>query len=183
MNVRTSTTRWWLALTVTAVALCAPLATASTTAPVPRAELARIRAEYGSRYAYLPAFVPPGFIFTSWKIEPASANLYLPVLTVTFGRNGTLLIWSVFDARDRNASVDTGGDCSTHPYYTSKRTVAGDLVYYARGNHGDTAWTCLSVPTGNSSYSQPVGLSLWIGNDPGRPSAATAMKMVATARA
>ena len=58
-----------------------------------------------------------------------------------------------------------------------KRTIVGRLVYYAHGNHGDSAWTCLKESTGFV-----IGLDLWIANESGRPSRLTAMRMVASAR-
>jgi hypothetical protein len=142
-------------------------------APIPGQTLRQIKAEYG-RFTYVPSVIPRGFIFTSWRIQSASATVYAPVLSLTFGRNGTRLVWRVFDARDWNdLDVYTGGDCSKRPYFSSSRRLAGKLVYYSKGNHGDSAWTC-SI--------RPVGISLWVANDAARPSAAVAMRMVASAR-
>jgi hypothetical protein len=98
-------------------------------------------------------------------------------LELTFGRRGTRLVWTVSDGRDE----DDYADCSKKPYYTLKRKVGNRLVYYARGNHGDSAWTCFSSRT-KSGYRQPIGIDLWIGNDPGRPSSLTAIRMVASPR-
>src|SRR2546428_11067502 len=58
--------------------------------PLPADTLAQIRAEYGPR-AYVPGFVPLGFIFTSWRIDPAQYEYLAPVLQITFGESGKLL--------------------------------------------------------------------------------------------
>jgi hypothetical protein len=156
--------------------IAVPAATdASSASPIPAPTLRQIRAEYG-QFAYVPAFVPSGFIFTSWRTEPAAHSYLMDRLDLMFGRNGTLLEWTVSDGRDR----DGYADCSKRPYYTSKTRIRGRLVYYARGNHGDSAWTCFSART-KSGYGQPIGIDLWVANDPGRPSRLTAMRMVASA--
>jgi hypothetical protein len=90
-------------------------------------------------------------------------------LKLTFARSGTRLIWTVSDARDG----DDYADCSGRPSYQYKRRIAGRVVYYVRGNHGDSAWMCTK---------QGIGVDLWIANDRGRPSRLTAMTMVASAR-
>lgn len=135
-----------------------------------------IKASYG-QFTYLPTVLPSGFIYSSWNIETPSATEYLPILTVNFGNNGTSLIWKVFDARD---TADSAGECTQSQYSTSTQEINGYEVYYGQGNHGDEAWTCINHASGNG-YQQPVVISLWVDNDPGRPSAATAMEMVATA--
>jgi len=140
--------------------------------PIPADTLAQIRAEYGPR-AYVPGFVPRGFIFTSWRIDPAQYEYLAPVLQITFGESGKLLRWTVFDKQDsHDPTVFTGGDCTKHPYASSSRRIDDKLVYYASGNHGDSAWTCSMVS---------VVAGLLNENVPGRPSAQTAMQMVASA--
>jgi hypothetical protein len=86
---------------------------------------------------------------------------------LTFGREGTLLEWTISDRRDK----DDYADCTRHPFFGFKRQIGGRVVYYYRGNHGDSAWICL----------KSVGIDLWIANETGRPSRATAMRMVASA--
>jgi endonuclease YncB( thermonuclease family) len=143
--------------------------------PVPASVASRIRAEYG-RAAILPTFAPPSFIYTSWRVDGALPSYLMDVLSVTFGRNGTRLIWSVSDGRDPNSDA-----CRRKPSFDSSRRIGGRLVYYDKGNHGDEAWTCLSLP-GANGFRQPVSVALWIENGPGRPSPATAMRMVASGR-
>ncbi len=139
---------------------------------IPSATVAQIRAEYGP-LTFVPASLPRGFIFTSWRIEEPPFEYLQPILEMTFGDNGVLLKWTVFDKRDSNdPNVFTGGDCSAHPYASYSRNVDSKKVYYAAGNHGDSAWTC-AMPH--------VGVGLWVENTPGRPSAATVIRMVATA--
>jgi hypothetical protein len=160
-----------------AAAITVPVATGrSKASPIPAPTLRQIRAEYG-QFSYIPAFVPSGFIFTSWRIEEAAYGYLMERLKITFARRGTRLIWTVSDGRDQ----DDYADCSKRPYYTFKRKFGTRLVYYARGNHGDSAWTCFSART-KSGYRQSIGIDLWIGNDAGRPSRLTAMRMVTSAR-
>jgi endonuclease YncB( thermonuclease family) len=144
--------------------------------PVPASVAAKIRAEYGQA-AFLPTFAPASFIYTSWRVEPVSPSYLMDALSVTFARNGTKLEWSVSDGRDKLSYAD----CGKKPYFSSSKRIGGKLVYYARGNHGDEAWTCLSLP-GANGFRQPVGIGLWIENLAGRPSPTTAMRMVASGR-
>jgi len=144
--------------------------------PIPAQSVKRIVSEYGN-LAYLPAWAPRGFIFTSWRIEQPAFNYLMERLGVTFRRRGTRLVWTVSDGRDR----DDFADCSRRPFYDFKRRIGNRVVYYAHGNQGDSAWTCLRVAAG-SGYRQPIGIDLWIENSRGRPSQLTAMRMVASAR-
>lgn len=141
---------------------------ASEGQPVPPLEVRRIKAEYGP--PHLPVFAPRGFIFTSWKIDPAPFQYLSDTLRVTFGRSGTLLMWSVSDGRNEQ----TYARCNPPPSSGNRRRINGRTIYYARGNHGDSAWACLK--------SRSVGIDLWIQNGRGRPSVSTAMRMVASAR-
>lgn len=146
------------------------------TIPVPAQTLRQIKAEYG-QFTYVPGFAPRGFIFTSWRIDEPAQSFLVERLSITFGRLGTRLIWTVSDGRD----TDDYADCSKRPFYDFKRSIGRRLVYYALGNHGDIAWTCFSAAS-TSGYRQPVGIDLWIANEPGRPSRLIAMRMVASAR-
>ncbi len=152
-----------LAATVTATTALAH----SVSAPVPAPTIRAIVAEYGSA-AYMPKFAPPGFIFTSWRVEQRVPAYLSPALHVTFGRRGTLLVWSVSDKRDSSSYAQ----CTGRPNAGLTRVISNRRVYYARGNHGDSAWTCLS----------DASVDLWVANDPGRPSPLVAMQMVASAR-
>lgn len=98
-------------------------------------------------------------------------------LELTFGRAGIGLLWTVSDARDN----DDYADCSSSRYYRYKRRIAGRLIFYARGNHLDSAWTCLTAPAANG-FRQGVGIDLWVANAPGRPTRLLAMQIVASAR-
>ena len=98
-------------------------------------------------------------------------------LRLTFGRRGTRLVWTISDGRDQ----DDLADCSKRRYYDVSRTIAGRLVYYVRGNHGDSASTCFSTAS-RSGYRQPIGIDLWIANEQGRPSRSAAMQIVASVR-
>ena len=149
-------------------------ATAAT--PISAPTLERMKAEYGGM-TYVPGFAPRGFIFTSWRIEEPAFTYLMRRLHLTFGRNGTRLIWTVSDGRD----TDDYADCSARPYYSLKRNIGGRVVYYARGNHGDSAWICLTA-RGAGGLNERVGVDLWIANEAGRPSRLTAMKVVASAR-
>lgn len=159
---------------ILAAAVIATATAGTTAAPVPPTTARQIKAEYGP-LAYLPSFVPRGFIFTSWRIIDAQSYLD-PALQVRFGRSGTILQWTVSDGRDRSYA-----DCSRRPSYSFVRRINGRTVYYGQGNHGDDAWTCLSART-PSGFRQPIGIDLWIANQDGRPSERLAMRMVASAR-
>jgi endonuclease YncB( thermonuclease family) len=152
----------------------ADAAHATATSPVPTSVVGRIRAEYGQA-ALLPTFAPASFIYTSWRVDPASPSYLMDALSVTFAHNGTRLIWSVSDGRDEY------GGCSSKAKHDLSRRIGSRLVHYGRGNHGDDAWTCLTLPPSNG-FRQRVGVDLWIENATGRPSPATAMRMVAGGR-
>jgi hypothetical protein len=148
-----------------------------TKRPIPSGTLRQIKAEYGP-LAYVPRFVPNGFILTSWRMREPSKGYLMPTLELKFGRLGTLLIWSVADGR----GDETYADCSGRPYFDFTRRIEGRLVYYANGNHGDSAWICLKERVLSTGFQQPVGIDVWIDNNRGRPSPITAMRMVASAR-
>ena len=97
-------------------------------------------------------------------------------LRITFARNGIKLVWTVSDGHDS----DDFADCSPRRGASFSRVLSGRRVYYEDGNHGDSAWTCLTRQT--SSGTALVGIDVWIANDAGRPSPLTVMRMVATAR-
>jgi hypothetical protein len=168
------------ALTVPAAAdAVAPLSSSNgsrfSSTPIPAGALRQIAAKHG-QFAYVPASVPVGFTFASWRSErPSHANL-LKRLHLTFARGRTLMVWTVSDGRD----ADDYADCPSR-HYGSKRLIGGRSVYYAHGNHGDSAWTCFNAPLREGGR-KPLGIDLWIANDPGRPSPLSAMRIVAGAR-
>lgn len=100
---------------------------ATATSPVPTSVAARIRAEYGQA-ALLPTFAPASFIYTSWRVDPASPSYLMDALNVTFARNGARLIWSVSDGRDTSSYAD----CGKKPYFSSSMRIGGKLVYCAK---------------------------------------------------
>lgn len=100
----------------------------------------------------------------------------MPRLEVTFGRRGTLLLWTVSDGRDERDYAD----CSKRPVYKFKRRIGSRVVYYYDGIRGASAWTCLTARV-RGGYRQRVGIDLWIENGWGRPSRLAAMRMVAGA--
>jgi hypothetical protein len=149
---------------------------ANAAIPISARTLEQMKGEYGA-LTYVPGFAPRGFIFTSWRIEEPAFAYLMRRLQLTFGRNGTRLIWTVSDGRD----TDDYADCSARPYYSLKRNIDGHVVYYARGNHGDSAWICMTA-RGAGGLNERIGVDLWIANEAGRPSRLTAMKVVASAR-
>ena len=164
--------RYLLALSLLALTVALSACGSRHAPAVPSGTLAQIRAEYGP-LAYVPTSLPRGFIFTSWRIEDPPFEYLQPILEITFGDNGVLLKWTVFDKRDTNdPNVSTGGDCSAHPIASYSRNIHGKQVYYLAANHGDSAWTCATPD---------VGVGLWAENAPGRPSPPTIMRMVSTA--
>jgi hypothetical protein len=164
---------------VIGAAVVAPQSTALVPGkqPIPSITLRQIKAEYGP-LAYVPRLVPTGYIFTSWRIREPSKGYLMPTLELKFGRSGTLLIWSVADGR----GDETYADCSRKPYFDFTRRIEGRIVYYANGNHGDSAWICLDERIQSTGFRQPVGIDVWVDNNRGRPSPITAMRMVASAR-
>ncbi len=145
--------------------------TIQASAPVPSSVTQQIDAQYGAN-VYLPKVVPQGFIYTSWNITQPSATVYSPILSVTFGNNGTLLIWKEFDSRD---SVDNGGDCSQNQYYTSSTQIGNLTYYYAQGNHGNDVWTCFTTSTDSNG----IGIDIYFANTTVTPSPSSIENMLA----
>lgn len=122
---------------------------------------------------YLPTFLPQGYNYSSWKLEDASASTYFPTLNITFGNNGNLLVWEIFDSNDGqspNNSCITSG-------YASQLTISGQQIYYAHGNHGSSAWRC---PTSSTSTKLSQGISIWF--DSNNSSYDDYLRMIATAK-
>jgi hypothetical protein len=169
------------ALTVPAAADAVPPLSSSngsrfSSTPIPASALRQIAAKHG-QFAYVPASIPSGFTFTSWRSErPSQANL-LKRLHLTFAHGRTLMVWTVSDGRD----VDDYADCLSRPFYDSKRLIGGRSVYYVHGNHGDSAWMCFNAPLAGGGR-KPLGIDLWVANQSGRPSPLSAMRIVAGAR-
>jgi hypothetical protein len=146
-------------------------------APIPERALRQIVAKYGP-FAYVPGSVPSGFMFAGWRSERPAQRTLLTRLHVTFAKSGTKMIWTVSDGRDQGDYAD----CSSRPYYDSMRRIGSRLVYYAHGNHGDSAWTCFTVPSTSGHRRQGIGIDLWVANQAGRPSPLSAIRVVASAR-
>jgi len=126
---------------VVAVALAAAasyFARASVT-PVPHAEQQRIVASFGR--TWLPGFLPPGYIFSTWKTEPGSASMYGDRLIVDFGNHGDLLGWVVSDPSDPDGYAHDA--CSSHPFEATIYAVGARRIVYQSGNHGTTSTLCL----------------------------------------
>jgi hypothetical protein len=139
-------------------------------------EAQRISEEYGRWQAYLPTRLPPGFIYTRWAIIPGQYTAAGRVLRITFGKNGTRMIWTVARAIE---PIYSSCQKSAFPH-DRRRKINGRVVYYDIGNHGNEASACLSVrgPYGRDRLS----VSLWVENNPGHPSERQAELVVATAR-
>jgi hypothetical protein len=146
-------------------------------APIPAQALREIVAKQGL-FAYVPAYIPSGFTFAGWRSERPAQRSLMPRLHVTFARSGTKMIWTVSDGRDQGDYAD----CSSRPYHQSKRRIGSRLVYYAHGNHRDSAWTCCTVHQTTGHRQQAIGIDLWVANQAGRPSPLSAMRIVASAR-
>lgn len=168
--------RFSFALAVAALSPLGAAGGAETTHPVPPLQATRIAEEYGRWQAYLPTRLPSGFIYTRWTIIPGRFTAAGRVLRMTFGKNGTRLIWTVARAVE---PIYSRCQRSDFPHY-KRRSINGRVVYYDTGIHGNEASACLSVrgPYGPDRLS----VSLWVENNPRHPSEQQAELVVATAR-
>jgi hypothetical protein len=101
-------------------------------------------------------------------------------VTITFGRNGATLEWSVHDGRD-TLGLDCPGRHSHFPPNPWRR-VDGRRVYYRFGGiHGGTAWMC--IPAWTIGNAEPLEVELWADIRLDSPAYRhTVMNIVATAR-
>lgn len=143
---------------------------ACASATIPAGTLRQIAAEFGDD-TYVPAFLPAGFVYTSWNIEQRSPIYLGKELSIKFAMHGTLLVWTVRDNREED-----GEDSYQDPVAA---VIDGRTITYGRGIHGDEARTVIALGQGNSA--RRIRINLWIANNPGRPSKATALRMVASA--
>lgn len=159
------------ALVLAAVAVFAGTeAAAATQSPVPAAVTRQIKAAYGPA-TLLPRSLPSGYIFTGWEVEDATTNRHFQrTLTVRFGKNGSLLQWSILDAREQRGHFP----CSAKPVPgVETRVIMGRLVHHASGNEGEDAWSCLKIGA--------TRVVLWLWN-PHTLAPTRAMTIVAAAR-
>jgi hypothetical protein len=136
---RSGTLAVLLGVAMTCIALAAATTAAAAPAPVPRAEQQRIIAMFGR--TYLPAVLPPSYVFSEWKSQPGSASAYRNSLVISFGKHGDLLQWSVEDPADPNGYAHDA--CSAHPFLAVVYRVGSRRIVYQSGNHGTTSTLCL----------------------------------------
>ena len=124
----------------------------------------------------LPRFLPRGFVFTGWRVNPPDLDFEKRrTLQLRFGRDGTRLLWTVL------SGVDRYGDCPRDHFAQHTFVSHGRRVFFGAGIHGATAHTCL--PPNAVGNTRPLDVELWydIGLD-GRKMRRRAVRMVATAR-
>jgi hypothetical protein len=107
--------------------------------PVPRSEQQKIVASFGR--TYLPAWLPPGYLFSRWESHSGSATVYGDILLVAFGKHGDLIQWTVGDARDPGGYA--GDACSKHPFGAVFYRIGNRRIVFQSGNHGADGTLCL----------------------------------------
>lgn len=132
---------------------------------VPARGARSLRASF-ERPVPLPSWMARGFIFTRAYILERSA-IYPRTAWVHFGRNGERLFWSVAPTGHGLDDRCTRADRSYEP-----TLIAGRKVYLARGNKGQSAWTCVREP-------KRVTVTAWSDYS---TSAKTLMRVLASAR-
>jgi hypothetical protein len=138
-------------------------ATGSTASPsasvVPTSAAQQIAGSFGIR-AYLPSFLPAGYLYTGWQ----RAGFGSPGdLTVSFARAGKTLTWSI---------PSEGFDCPAFSFEPHVR-IASTTVYRRVRSGVQTAWICV----GSSKDALEISAS-----DKRTLSAATLEPVVASAR-
>jgi hypothetical protein len=122
------------------VALLATSVAAASASPVPSVEAQRIVAEFGR--TYVPASLPAGYIYIRWSALPGSADVWGDSLQIEFGKHGRLIIWTVEDSHDPQAS--SYDDCVKHNRFRDRVIHArGQTVSYIGGAVGQSATVCL----------------------------------------
>jgi hypothetical protein len=131
-----------IALTVVAlVAVVLASAGNAGSQPVPVGVQHKIAALSASP-AYVPTWMPAGFIFIGWKQAAPPNNgtsngstVVGQGFTITFARAGRIVLWSM-----RPGAYN---DCVPRPIFDTRTAIRGRAVYYANGNHGDSAYICI----------------------------------------
>ena len=85
---------------------------------------------------FVPRRLPPGYLYTSRSTFRAYDGW--TYRTLTFGRAGARLDWSVVSGRSTDPPTECPGRAA------DAHAVASRTVYVGTGNHGQGAWVCLS---------------------------------------
>jgi len=130
---------------------------------VPAAELERMRALLPEEYAYVPASLPPGFVYIDWKHTDLMPHVAGLLLTIDFASpSAGQIVWTSSRSCDTKGRV--GPSATGYPGYgygmTADRStvIDGSVVYFSKGNHGSNAWTCIPVETANGIDYVAVGM-------------------------
>jgi hypothetical protein len=133
---------------------------------VPLVDARRIAAQCRGAWSYMPAWLPPGFVFARWSV--ASHNVACDEGPVVRFRRGVVeLTWRAFDPR-----LDPLLRCRARRF--AARVLNGRAVFYLRTRRVEAAWTCAGGFFPKISVSQRTG-----GN--GRATAVELERMVASA--
>jgi hypothetical protein len=117
-------------------ALTGSLTASAAASVVPAAVQDKIAALFGSK-AYIPGWLPSGFIYISWKPQPPSGpngSVIYGRFTITFAHAGKVLLWRVDGPPDAY-------DCPSN-YANRRATINGRSVAYINGNHGQSGVWC-----------------------------------------
>ena len=159
-------------LTIVAVLFAILLAGASkpkAEPPVPVDVQHKIAAVFGPD-AYVPSWIPRGFMFIKW--EPgapdqqgvSNGSTVYDKFTITFAHRGEILLWRLDPPYD-------AWDCQNN-YSDAKAVIHGRHVAYSNGNHGQSGYWCFG------KKGQQGEISTW---DDHLFSSAVEMKIVASA--
>lgn len=124
---------------------------------VPAAQARDVSREFGPDL-YLPTALPPGFIFTNWKVVRHTPYDGRRWAIVSFGRNGVHLNWSVYRGVEKYAVSCPHG----HPYRADLKDsslINGRTILFGDGIHGADAWECVPAQAGENA--EPLELDLW----------------------
>jgi len=175
-------TRRLIIIASLALMLASPTAHAAAGGPVPSNERTRMRVLL-SPYAYVPASLPPSYIFIDWKHSYLDPSVCGQMLTVEFAAPGgdRQINWTSSRActtTGRVACSATGYRGYAYGMFADRKaTINGRRVYFSQGNHGSNAWTCLPLRT---SYGLDyVEIGIWESNF---ITPTQAMQLVARAR-
>ena len=114
---------------------------------VPATDSQQIVAYFGS--TLLPAWLPPGYVYSRWDPITGSADALGDYLNVYFGDHGQRLSWTVDLSADPQEVSHI--ECSAHPDGHKVKVNGRTVVYFGAAN-GQTATLCLAGHTAVTVY-------------------------------
>jgi hypothetical protein len=143
-------------------------------------ETRRMATAFGLR-SFLPRRLPLGFVFTAWAVTKGNRYDRRRALSLTFGRDGLTLGWTVSSGADTADSDCTTSHAPQNRRIAAMRVIRHRHVFFAAGIQGANVWRC--IPARAVGSVQPLEVDLWYDIDlDSHTMRQQAMRLVAAAK-